>query len=177
MVQPNLFEDQFELPEGEKIQPSELALAPFNLDGGDGKEITLDQARYLIAWSRRYDLDPFAGHTVFMFGKPYVTEKGALHWAQRKEGYRGFVWRPLRKDEYEEWGIPEDTEAAILCQVYCALRSEPVTEVGYVTHREIVELERKHGSKAQYLPIVKSPREQAKARAIRKAHLRAFPLG
>lgn len=151
-------------------------LVPFDRDGGDRKLLLPDQLQALIAWSERYNLDPWAGHVILYYGKPYVTEKGAMAWARRHKEYRGHALSLVPLQECKAMGLG-DQDIAYRCEVFVASLDHPVVEFGEVRWEEVQEAISKWKEDAYYLPLVKAPGKMARARAIRRAHLLAFPLG
>ena len=152
-----------------------LAMAPFNKDGGDRKSVTPEMAISLITWSTRYGLDPWLGDTIYYFGKPYITELGAIRLASRVKGYRLYSVAHLERERYASYGYPEDSWVFV-CHVEFQGMENSIEEHGVVTQREIDDLKAKHGDQAQYLAVVKQPWHQARARAIRRAHLIAAQI-
>lgn len=170
---------------------------PALTDAGDGHQITIEEARSLISWAAKYDLDAWAGHVCYMYSKPYVTEKGALANAQKDKRYRGFVYPSINDADIKALGYP-DPIAAWACEVYIDGFPNPITEYGVVTQSELDILKvrmwrniakQQHAEKysdqdiesivldrLMYIPLWRQPSTMARARAIRRAHLLAFPL-
>ena len=152
------------------------ALVPFTKDGGSGQAIAPVMAHALAVWSERYGLDPFAGQVIYYFGQPYVTEKGAIANACNSERYMGFSCSMLGPEEMKRMRLDPNCDIAYMCCVHIKDYKEPVVEYGEVRQTEIDEASRKFGANAPFLPIVRFPVKMARARAIRRAHLIAFPL-
>jgi len=152
-----------------------LSIAPFATDGGDGKPIPREKAEHLVRWAHLYALDPWAGHVIIMYGRPFITAEGALARARANPRYEGYTLRALEEAEKEELGVPKDAWA-YECAVIVKGDRHPIVEWGVVTREEVEEAKARAGERARFLPIVKAPWAQAQARAIRRAHLRAFPL-
>lgn len=158
------------------LLPSESReLIPFNRDGGTGEVLAPDLVKALILYGEKYGLDPFGGELIYYFGQPYVTERGAVHNAIRSGQYRGHALSLVTPEERKAMGLG-DQDIAYRCEVWVKGVEQPVVEFGEVTDKEVREALERYKDRAQYLPIVKSPGKQARARAIRRAHLLAFPL-
>jgi len=167
MKQRELFEEPTE--EEKKL----LSIIP--IDAGDGRELTVDRIRFLITWSRRYGLDPFAGHAILMYGKPFVTADGAIAWAKKQKEYKGHSIVILGgKTKVEEGFREEDIVAK--ATVYIEGYQVPIVDYGDIKPEEIEEAKQKYGSKALYLPLIRHSVKMAMAKAIRRALKRAFPL-
>lgn len=148
---------------------------PGLVDGGDGKELQATAAAFLVRYATAYGLDAWQGHVVLFFGQPFVTEKGAIANAQKYgKLYRGFNAYPMTPLRLEQHGKPSGTYGWE-CEVLQQGRA-PLHEWGFVEPEEISTLKIKFGARAQFLPIVKHPGTMARARAVRRAHILAFPL-
>lgn len=170
---------------------------PALTDAGTRQSISIEAARALISWAAKYDLDAWAGHVCYMYGKPYVTEKGALANAMGGKGYKGFTWRKLKGEDLEELASP-DVVACWECAVFVEGYPNPVVELGEVRQVELdmlkaqvmrnlakemsaerhsdQDIEALAEDRLIYLPLWRQPSQQARTRAIRRAHLVAFPL-
>lgn len=189
-------------PKAQALTPQEeekrLELFPARTDGATRKPLTLDQARYLLSFSRGYGLDPWLGHAVMYFGKPYITLEGRLYLAhsshllsylsshlaspeERKAlgyGDDDVVWwaEAKRRDmeqPFKTWGVVTDQEVKELeGKVRENLRSSQ--EGRSLNPEQLERLAREHLS---HLPVVKSPGHMAEKRAMAQALRLAFPLG
>ena len=148
---------------------------PAAKDGGENKVLSIAQVEALIAWGKNYGLDAWQGHVLYMYGKPYVTERGAVANAQTYPEYNGFVTMSLDPDAREARGLARDGYA-YLCAVYIKSREHPIEDFGEVSMEEIERAKERYGEGVKFLPIFNSPAKMAYARAIRRAHLLAFPL-
>jgi len=165
-MQIELFEEPTE--EEKKV----LSIVP--IDAGDGKRLIVDDIRFLIAWARRYGLDPLAGHVTYYYGKPSVTADGAIAWAKKQKEYKGHSIILLGgKTKVEEGFREEDIVAK--ASVYIEGYQTPIVDYGEVKPEEIEEAKQKYGNKALYLPLVRHSVKMAMARAICRALKRVFP--
>jgi len=175
-----------------------LSMFPGKQDAGNRANITREAAIVLINWAKQYGLDAWSGHVCYMYGQPYIEERGALYNANRKKGYRGYSVQVVHEEEYALLGYP-DAIAIWVCHVWLDGREASITEWGVVDKAEIDKLRRQveatvrkeHekapldenlianivADKLSYLPLCRSPSTQARTRAIRRAHLKAFPFG
>ncbi len=158
-----------------EYRASEIDLALPQADAGSGQILTPDIVQALIAWCDRYGLDPWAGHVCVLYSKPFVTEKGAAYWASQQTDYDGYDVASVSPEEAVILGFPQGA-VVWRCHVFIKGRSHPTTEYGAVTLEEQAEARQRYGAKAQYLPILRSPSHQARARAVRRALSLAFPL-
>jgi len=150
-----------------------LSIVP--TDAGDGKKLVVDDVKLLIAWARRYGLDPLAGHVIYYYGKPFITVDGAIAWAKKQKEYKGHNIILLSgKTKVEEGFREEDIIAK--ATIYVEGYQTPIVDYGIVTPEEIEETKKKREDKAYYLPLIRHPVKMAMARAIRRALKRAFPL-
>ena len=155
--------------------PETREIIPFNRDGGTGESIAPDLVRALILYGQKYSLDPYAGELIYFYNQPYVTERGAVHNAIRSGKYRGHAISLVPPEERKAMGLG-DQDIIYRCEVWVKGIEEPVVEFGEVTWKEGQEALERYKDRAQYLPLVRSPGKMARARAIRRAHLLAFPL-
>jgi len=159
----------------EPTEEERRALAIIPRDAGDDKEIDLPRIKFLIAWARQFALSVLAGDVIYMYGKPWVTDVGAIKIARRYKEYKGYSVTLLNDSQKEEKGFDKSSYVAE-CRVYVEGYKEPVIDWGEITQERIAELKAQYKEKASYLPIVKYPKKKAMAEAIRRAHKRAFPL-
>jgi len=180
----------------EKGKP--MAMFPGKQDAGTRKFITKDAAVFLINWAKQYGLDAWSGHVCYMYEQPYIEEKGVLYHANHQKAYRGYSISPVPQSQYADLGYP-NALAIWECNVYLKDREGAITEWGVVEEAEIEKLKRQveasvrkeHGTgtidettiqnivadKLSYLPLCRAPSTMARTRAIRRAHLKAFPFG
>lgn len=177
--------------------PETREIIPFNRDGGTGEIMAPDLVRALVLYGQKYGLDPYAGELIYYYGQPYVTERGAVHNAVRSGQYGGHALTIVPPEERKAMSL-EDGDMAYRCEVFIKGVAQPVIEFGEVTAKELAAVqeqvklavardrdfrettpaqqEREIIRRLQFLPLMKSPGKMARARAIRRAHLLAFPL-
>jgi len=160
---------------GEPSDEEKKVLSIIPVDAGDNKRLTVAEIRFLIAWTRRYGLDPLAGHVIYYYGKPFVTADGAIAWAKKQKEYKGHSIILLGgKTKVEEGFREEDIVAK--ATIYVEGYQIPIVDYGIVTPEEIEEMKKRREEKAHYLPLIRHPVKMAMTRAIRRALKRAFPL-
>jgi len=175
-----------------------LTMFPGKQDAGDRRIISREAAIALINWAKQYGLDAWSGHVCYMYGQPYINERGALYYANRQKAYRGYSITVAPESQYVLLGYP-DAIAVWECCVWISGYEKPIQEWGVVESGEIAKLKRQveatvrkeHGAatvdeatiqnivadKLSYLPLFRAPSTMARTRAIRRAHLKAFPFG
>jgi len=175
-----------------------LAMFPGKQDAGDRRMISREAAIALINWAKQYGLDAWSGHCCYMYGQPYIEEKGVLYHANHQKTYRGYITIPIKEVDYAELGYP-DAISIWECTVFLGGDWQPIREWGVVDNAEIMRLRRQvevgvrkeHQAgtideatiqnlvtdKLSYLPLCRYPSTQARTRAIRRAHLKAYPFG
>ena len=175
-----------------------LTMFPGKQDAGDRRIISKEAAIALINWAKQYGLDAWSGHVCYMYGQPYITERGVLYHANPQKNYSGYSIIPIKEAQYAELGYP-DAIAIWECCIFLRNRKGGITEWGVVESSEIAKLKRQveatvrkeHGAgtvdeatiqnivadKLSYLPLFRAPSTMARTRAIRRAHMKAFPIG
>lgn len=174
-----------------------LHMFPARVDAGEGQEITQAAAAALIVWAERYGLDAWAGHTCYMYGRPYVTMTGAIANAEKHPDYRGCAMKPMDKTTRAALGLQE-TDSAWVAQVFRKEIEHPFEAHGVVTALERAHLKERMlrntksdarnmpkteteieglvNQRLSYIPVWTRPGLQAQARAVRRAHLLAYPI-
>lgn len=152
-----------------------FAAFPANQDTDRGTNITLQQANYLITWASRWGLDAWAGHVYYTHGRPTISETGAIANAHLSGNFGGLVTTHIHEEQAEALGF-ELPGVGWRCDVLYKDATEPMVDYGWVARSEVTAMEKKAGDRARYLPLVAHTSLLAKARAIRRALLRAFPL-
>lgn len=114
---------------------------------------------YILA--THYDVDPAVDITLYR-EQPMFTIDGRVRLMKRHPQYRGYVTRPLSKDEKEAWGYkPEEIV------VECSIRTKDWGEIAARGKVSPDEFGRQ--------PVAKShPQEMAEKRAIARASRMAF---
>ena len=130
--------------------------AGYGLEGA-----TPEQLHTIYLLSQRYRLDPLLHLTLFR-GRPWTTLDGRVELARRHPQFRGFVSRPLGKDEKVAWGYREDDLV-----IECTMRTR---DWGDISARGKVTTQEMRSS----TPAGTHPSEMAEKRAIARAARLAF---
>lgn len=161
-----------------KAAPGEtlgMQLIP-STDLGTGERLPVEAITAIIDYAGRYGLDPYRGHVVLMYGKPYIGIDGYLYHA-RKTGipYR-MKSRPLTPDERSTYQIPDGAHAWVT-EVILEAENRSFIGLGVVTKEEMTE-ESKYKPGQLRSPVVAAhPWQLAQKRAEWQALRRAFPIG
>ncbi|MBA7563513.1 hypothetical protein ES708_05172 [subsurface metagenome] len=167
-----------EMKEKEK-SPESTAVTLGGVPAADlatGELLSLEQVKALVAYARRYDLDPVRGHVVVMYGKPYIGLDGYLYHANRSRIPYKLSSRPLDEGERKAYQAPEGSHfwtAEVILEG--ELRS--FTGQGVVTQEEITEESKKKPGQLRSPVVAKHPWQLAQKRAEWQALRRAFPIG
>lgn len=158
-------------------RPEELgrALIPRE-DLGSGQALTEQQVSGLIAYARRYSLDPFRGHVVLMYSKPYITIDGYLYHARRTNTSYKLESRPLSAEERSAFQVPEGDHAWV-AEVTLIPSGATFSGRGVVTQEEMAEESRKKPGALAHPVVAAKPWQLAQKRAEWQALRRAFPIG
>ena len=138
--------------EVKKIDPN-MAMIP-QVDLATGQLITPEDVKALIAYAEKYGLDPYRGHVVLMYGKPYIGLDGYLY----------------------DYTIEDGTHAWIAT----VKKVDPPVEfqgLGIVTDREMTEKSTRDSSKLRAPVVAAHPWQMAQKRAEWQGLRRAFPVG
>lgn len=146
-----------------------LALVP-NKDAGSGSLLPKEQVESIIQTAKMVGLNPYLGHVVMYYGKPYVTEAGLLYHAHRSGKFDGLKSRPMTKEEREDYQIAEG-EYAWIAEAYHTDTSVPFTGIGRARHDPSNPIAR--GSAVEPM----HPQRMAEKRAEMQALRKAFPVG
>lgn len=155
--------------ENDKAKTPMLALLPRE-DVGDRKALTRDQVTTLLEVSHALMIDPYMGHIVIYYGRPYVTEAGMLYHAHRSGELDGMQSRPMTPSERQDAMIPED-EHAWQAWVYRKGYEYPFGGLGRAREDEKRPIAK--GSFVEHL----HPHRMAEKRAEMQALRKAFPIG
>lgn len=162
-------------PPGKQPAVAELALMP-QTDLGTGELLLPEIVQAIIEYAQKYDLDPYRGHVLLMYGKPYIGIDGYLYHANRSKIPYRLESRPLKETERENYKIPEGAHAW-LATVVMVDGGGSFTGLGIVTQQEIEE-EAKGKPGVKRSPVVaRYPWQLAQKRAEWQALRRAFPIG
>lgn len=130
----------------------------------------------LVAYARKYDLDPERGHVVVMYGEPYIGLDGYLYHAMRSGIRYSLRSRPLDQMERSAYQIAEGDHAWTAEVIYTDDGSV-FMGLGIVTNKEIIAMSTKHPEKLKSPVVAEHPWQMAQKRAEWQAMRRGFPIG
>ena len=145
-------------------------------DLGTGELLTIETVKALVAYAGRYGLDPYRGHVMMMYGKPYIGLDGYLYHAKGTKIPYTLSCHPMTEGEKKDHLIDLD-DHAWLALVRFTGTDQSFSGIGIVTQEEITaESKGKPGQRRS--PVVAAhPWQLAQKRAEWQALRRAFPIG
>ncbi len=156
-----------------------LSAVFYALAGRDlGTNVSLDQAgiALIFAFASKYKLDPYRGHVVLMYGKPYLGLDGYYYHADRSGKAYNVHTRPLTPDERKTYIVPDGAHAWT-CEIVLPTEGRSFTGMGIVTQEEMTERSEKKPDQLRSPVVAKHPWQLAQKRAEWQALRRAFPIG
>jgi len=158
-----------------QLQTSVLGDLP-RADLATGEMLAPEQVHALMVYARKYALDPYRGHVVIMYGKPYIGLDGYLYHAnQTGKGFQLKSW-PLSDDERKTYQVDVGTHAW-LCEVIVGANESSFTGLGIVTKAEMEAKSTKHPEQLRSPVVAAHPWQLAQKRAEWQVLRRAFPIG
>lgn len=145
-------------------------------DLATGEMLTLEQVQALMSFAAKYALDPYRGHVLIMYGKPYISLDGYLYHAGKVGKDFQLNSRPLSDDERKTYQVDEGDHAWV-CQVIRDYPSRSFVGQGIVTKEEIEAKSTKHPEQLRSPVVAAHPWQLAQKRAEWQALRRAFPIG
>jgi len=91
---------------------AQFALVP-QTDLATGQLLLPEEVKSLIVYAEKYALDPYRGHVVLMYGKPYITLDGYLYYANRSLIAYQLNSRPLTTPERADYQVGDGDHAWI----------------------------------------------------------------
>lgn len=145
-------------------------------DLATGEMLGPEQVTALQLYAHKYGLDPYRGHVLIMYGKPYIGLDGYLYHANRTGKDYQLQSRPLTKDERSDYQVDEG-DHAWLATVNIDGGKSSFTGLGIVTKKEIEAKSTKHPEQMRSPVVAAHPHLLAQKRAEWQALRRAFPIG
>ena len=161
---------------GERASHGALTSLLPRTDLQTGELLTPDTIAGMISYAVKYGLDPWRGHIVLMWGKPYITIDGYLYKARKSEIPYTLESRPLNEAERTEWGLPTE-DIAWRAEVKLFAPDRVFIGHGIVAKEEREELAKGKPSQKRYPVVAAKPWQMAQKRAEWQALRRAFPIG
>jgi len=145
-------------------------------DLATGEMLAPETVTALQLYAHKYGLDPYRGHVVIMYGKPYIGLDGYLYHALSTKKPFQLRSRPLTDEERITYLAGEGNHAW-LCEIIIGDNESSFTGLGIVTREEIEAKSTKHPEKLRSPVVAAHPWQLAQKRAEWQALRRAFPIG
>jgi len=158
-----------------QLQPQILGDLP-RADLATGEVLAPETVRALTIYARKYDLDPYRGHVVIMYGKPYIGLDGYLYHAFRSRKPYTLSAHPMTEGEKKDHMI-DLKDHAWLAQVIFTGTDQAFGGIGIVTQKEMEAKSTKHPEQLRSPVVAAHPWQLAQKRAEWQALRRAFPIG
>lgn len=160
--------------QGKPVDPDK-ALLPVT-DLGTGELLLPEVTKSLVDYAFKYGLDPYRGHVVLMYGKPYITLDGYLYHAHETNVPYELSSRPLKPEERPIYQVKEGDHAWITT-IKKIPSGSVFNGIGVVTKEEIDEESKGKPGQKRYPVVSGKPWYMAQKRADWQALRRAFPIG
>lgn len=151
------------------------ALLP-RADLATGEVLVPEVVKALMRYAYKYDLDPYRGHVVMMYGQPYITIDGYLYHAEKSKRLYQLTSRPLADEERKLYRITGDGDHAWIAEVKF-LEGGMFTGLGIVTQDEMAARSTRNPNQLRSPVVAAHPWQLAQKRAEWQAMRRAFPIG
>ncbi len=158
-----------------QLQTSVLGDLP-RADLATGEMLAPEQVTALQLYAHKYGLDPYRGHVLIMYGKPYIGIDGYLYHANKTGKPYKLESRPLTTSERTDYQVQEGAHAWI---AYVNINDGEglFSGLGIVTKAEIEAKSTKHPEQLRFPVVAAHPWQLAQKRAEWQALRRAFPIG
>lgn len=147
-----------------------------NKDLATGELLLPEQVKALMNYAYKYHLDPFRGHLVLMYGKPYVTIDGYLYHAKDEKRSYTLSSRPMTTQEERQYKV-DKTGHNWLGTATFTDDGTTFTGLGIVTYEEMTAKSSRDETKLRSPVVAAHPWQLAQKRAEWQALRRAFPIG
>jgi len=145
-------------------------------DASTGEMLSPVAMGLLFAYAERYDLDPYRGHVVMMYGRPYPSLEGLEYRARNLRIPYSKTGRPLDDVALRSLGYQEGDIGWISCVT--RIDTGEVSEgLGFITKAEREEPSKWDSSKRRSPVVAEKWGNMVVKRAEWQAMTRAFPLG
>lgn len=145
-------------------------------DLATGELLVPEIIKGLMAYAHKYELDPYRGHVVLMYGKPYITIDGYLYHANRTGAAYTLESKPLDKAERKSYQV-SDSDHVWQAKVILTETGTFFTGLGIVTKDEMEAKSPRDETKFRSPVVAAHPWQLAQKRAEWQALRRAFPIG
>lgn len=164
-----------QMQQGKQVIPFELEGVP-NKDLATGELLYPEQVKSLIDYAYKYHLDPYRGHVVLMYGKPYIGIDGYLYHAWQLNVAYSLTSRPMTTVEAKIFKIGKLDHGWIGTVTYLA-DGATFTGTGIVTYEEMTAKSPRDATKLRSPVVAAHPWQLAQKRCEWQAMRRAFPIG
>jgi len=147
-----------------------------NKDLATGELLLPEQVKALMDYAFKYHLDPFRGHLVLMYGKPYFTIDAYLFYARQSGRSYTLSSRPMTTQEEKQYKV-DKTGHNWLGTVTFTNDGTTFTGTGIVTYEEMTAKSPRDETKLRSPVVAAHPWQLAQKRAEWQALRRAFPIG
>jgi hypothetical protein len=145
-------------------------------DLGSHHELSPEQTEMLIQYAQRYGLDPYRGHVMMMYGKPYIGLDGYIWYAHRRNIPFNHWPRPMNEEERKAYQVDKDDRAWLCTGVVNGIEMS-APGIGIVAANELIDHSKKDPEQLLYPVVSKHPQLIAQKRAEWQWFRRAFPIG
>ena len=145
-------------------------------DLGTGELLLPERVKALVDYAQTSGLDPYRGHVVLMYGKPYITLDGYLYYANKSGIPYNLESRPLDENELKAFRAAENAFVWI-SKIKKIETGQEFTGYGVVTNDEITEESKGKPGQLRSPVVARYPWQLAQKRAEWHALRRAFPIG
>ena len=145
-------------------------------DLATGEMLAPETIQALTVYAHKYDLDPYRGHVVIMYGKPYIGLDGYLYHAFRSKVPYTLSAHPMTEGEKTDHMI-DLKDHAWLAQVIFTGTDQAFSGIGIVTQKEMEAKSTKHPEQLRSPVVAAHPWQLAQKRAEWQALRRGFPIG
>lgn len=145
-------------------------------DLATGELLVPEVVKALMEYAYKYDLDPYRGHVVMMYGKPHIGLDGYLYHAMRQATPYQLKSRPLEDGERKSMMINEG-DHAWKAELEFLDPYQYFSGIGIVTLEEMTARSSRDTTKFRSPVVAAHPWQLAQKRAEWQALRRAFPIG
>jgi len=164
-----------QMQQGKQVAPRVFEGVP-NKDLATGELLLPEQVKALMDYTYKYHLDPFRGHLVLMYGKPYVTIDGYLYHAKNTGIPYTLMSHPMTEDEKKAHMISLEDHAWLSIITFTGT-DQAFSGIGIVTQGEMTAKSPRDTTKLRSPVVAAHPWQLAQKRAEWQALRRAFPIG
>jgi hypothetical protein len=161
--------------QGRADRREEYGLMPV-ADLGTGVALAENQLKFLVEYAEKCKLDPWLGHVVLMYGKPYITIDGYLYHARKSGKEYSLEARPMTTQEVELFHLGA-TDHGWIAKLTFPKTGETFIGTGIVTYDEMTEMSEKRPDTLAHPVVAAHPWQLGQKRAEWQALRRAFPIG